>query len=252
MELEGKRIIVCGAGRGMGESTLAAYVAEGADVVAMDVRPVDPDAFSGPGKISFVECDVTEREMVDAAFAEATTQLGGLDVLVVTAGIDVSAPAAEIDEELLQRTLTVNLRGTILANQAAYRVMQPQGGGAIINFGSDSGLVPTRRGAIYSTSKAAVHNWTRAIAMEWGEFGIRANAVLPAMITPLAEEHVAQLSEEDRALYEESVRQRIPLGGKGGDAARDLSPVMVFLAGDGSRFITGQMIGVNGGYGMVR
>jgi 2-hydroxycyclohexanecarboxyl-CoA dehydrogenase len=76
--------------------------------------------------------------------------------------------------------------------------------------------------------------------------------MLPAVITPVAEQHVAQLSADDRALYEESVRQRIPLGGKGGDTDRDPSPVMVFFASDGSRLITGQMIAVNGGYGMVR
>lgn len=252
VQLSGKRIVICGAGRGMGEATLGAYVREGASVVAIDVRPVDVDRFDGLGKAWYVDCDVSDRAQVDAAFAEAAGLLGGLDVLVVTAGVDLVRPAADIDDELWDKTMAINVRGTMLTNQAAYRLMKPAGGGAIINFGSDSGLVPSMRSAAYSASKAAVHQWTRAIAIEWGPDGIRANAVLPAIWTPIAEERVAQLSPEDLPKYLESVKQRIPLGGKPGDADTDLAPVMVFLAGDGARFITGQMIAVNGGYGMVR
>lgn len=251
MELENKRIVVCGAARGMGEGTLRAFVEQGANVVAMDTRPVDVDV-PGPGRAWSVPCDISSKENVDTAFAEAASLLGGLDVLVVTAAIDLVAPAAEITEEILERTLAVNVRGTLLTNQAAYRIMQPQGGGAIINFGSDSGLVPAIRSSAYATSKAAVHQWTRAIAIEWGPDNIRANAVLPAMRTPMGDEHFAQLSPEDLELYTASVRHRIPLGGRPGDVRRDFAPVIVFLASDGSRFITGQLIAVNGGYGMVR
>jgi NAD(P)-dependent dehydrogenase (short-subunit alcohol dehydrogenase family) len=251
MQLEGKRIIVCGAARGMGKATIDAYVAEGADVVALDTRPVDVDIV-GPGKAHYFECDISSREQVDSVFEQAASVLGGLDVLVVTAAIDVSTPAAEISEELLERVLRVNVGGTVNTNQAAYRLMKEQGSGAIVNFGSDSGLTPAIRTGAYAASKGAVHTWTRLIAGEWGPDGIRANAVLPAIWTEMGAEHLEQLAPEDQELYKASWKIRFPLGGKPGDLVNDYAPVMVFLASDGSRFITGQLIPINGGYGMVR
>lgn len=252
MQLEGKRIIVCGAGRGMGETTLATYVAEGAKVVAMDMRPVDTDR-PGPGEATYVECDISSKENVDSAFEEAAAWLGGgLDVLVVTAGIDVAVPAADITEETLERVLRVNVGGTVYTNQAAHRLMKPQGQGAIINFGSDSGLQPAIGTGPYAASKGAVHTWTRLVAGEWGPDGIRANAILPGIWTAMGEEHLRQLSEADQKLYKESWKQRFRLGGKPGDLETDFAPVMVFFASDGSRFISGQLIPINGGYGMVR
>ncbi|MBW0089864.1 SDR family oxidoreductase [Pseudonocardia sp. KRD-184] len=254
MQLIGKRIVVVGASRGIGAAVLRAFVREGARVVAMDVAAADDEQVtpsSGPGEVHFVRCDVTDRESVTTAFATAGEELGGLDVLVHTPGVDLIAAAHEIDDELWDRTMNVNVRGTMLTNQAAYHAMRGTGG-AIVNFGSDSGIHPSLRSAAYSTSKAAVHNWTRAVAMEWGPLGIRVNAVLPVVWTPLARERLAQMSDADRTEYLESVRRRIPLGGEPGDADLDIAPVVVFLASDSARYMTGQLVPVNGGYGMVR
>jgi 3-oxoacyl-[acyl-carrier protein] reductase len=253
MQLEGKRIIVCGAGRGIGKATLDAYVAEGAVVVGMDIRPVDT-AVEGPGEAHYIECDVSSRAQVDSAFERAAGILGGLDVMVNTAALEVATPAAEITEELLERVLRINLGGTVSTNQAAYRLMKPEGKGAIVNFGSDSGLQPAIRSGAYGTSKGAIHTWTRLVAGEWGPDGIRANAVLPAIWTEMGEERKKQLSAEDLAVWEGQWKERFRLGGKPGDLVEDMAPVMVFLASDASRFISGQLIGVNGAstHGMVR
>jgi 3-oxoacyl-[acyl-carrier protein] reductase len=253
MKLDGKRIIVCGASRGIGKSAVDTYVAEGAAVVAMDIRPFHTDV-SGPGEVHFVECDVGSREQVDAAFDQAAGILGGLDVMAVTAAIEAPTLAAEISEELLERVMRVNVGGTVYTNQAAYRLMKPQGNGAIINFGADSGLQPAIRSGAYGTSKGAVHTWTQLVAGEWGPDGIRANAVLPAVWTEMGDERREQLSPEDLAAWEDEWKERFRLGGKPGDMEKDVAPVMVFLASDASRFISGQLFAVNGAstHGLVR
>jgi NAD(P)-dependent dehydrogenase (short-subunit alcohol dehydrogenase family) len=94
--------------------------------------------------------------------------------------------------------------------------------------------------------------WTRSAAAAWGRFGITVNSIVPAIWTPMAEAARARRSPEERAIFETQLARRVPLGGKLGDPDRDLAPVLVFMVGEGSRFITGQIISVNGGGGMVR
>jgi NAD(P)-dependent dehydrogenase (short-subunit alcohol dehydrogenase family) len=256
MELDKKKIIVTGAAQGIGEATLRAYVAAGAQVAAMDVNTEMGEAAAkqanaqGPGSAFFVKCDVANRAEVDAAFDEAAAEMGGLDVLAHVAGVHRHAPTHDVPDDTLAWLFDVNVNGTIYTNGAAYRHM-PEGG-SIINFGSESGLTAEINNAVYGASKAAVHAWTRSVAREWGARGIRLNAVLPYIVTPMYARFREALSEEDLAAHDKATAEQIPLGGKFGDADRDLSPVLVFLAGDGSRFMTGQLIPVDGGLISVR
>lgn len=251
-----KRIVVTGAARGIGASALRAYVSEGAQVVGVDVEASGSDVAqaatdTGPGRAYFHRADLRLRPDVAAAFAAADELLGGLDVLVNVAGIERRAAAEAISDAEWDAMFDVNVRGTMLTNQAAFRRLR-QRGGSIINFGSDSGLVPHLNGAHYSAAKAAVMAWTRTIAHEWGRFGIRANSVLPAIQTPMYKEYLSRLSEDEVRAHREKMRARIPLGGQLGEPDRDLAPVLVFLASDASRFITGQLIAVDGGKVSVR
>ncbi|MCU1376231.1 MAG: 3-oxoacyl-[acyl-carrier-protein] reductase [Actinomycetia bacterium] len=243
MQLRGKRIIVTGAAGGIGSAAVRAFLAEGADVVPMD-------QLAGPG--GCLALDVADRASVDTAFTAAIERLGGLDVLVHAAGVDVLAPAATVTDAIWHANMTVNALGTMHTNQRAFPAMRDGGGGAIINLGSDAGLVPTISNGAYAASKAAVHVWTRAIATEWGPFNVRANAVLPVVETPLSRSHRAAMTPEEGAVYDDGMAKRIKLGGCMGDPDEDLAPLLVFLASDGSRFITGQLLAANGGYGMVR
>ena len=127
-----------------------------------------------------------------------------------------------------------------------------EAGGSIINFGSESGLTAEINNAVYGASKGAVHTWTRSVAREWGPKGIRVNAVLPYVVTPMYAEFRAALSPEGLAAHDKATAEQIPLGGKFGDPNEDLAPVLVFLAGSGSKFMTGQMIAVDGGLISVR
>ena len=253
MQLEGKRIIVTGSASGMGAATLRAYVREGANVIGMDVtdeagvRVSNEAAKSGPGRADYMHVDVADKSSVEAAFANAVAEMGGLDVLAHPAAIHRSSNASDVSVEDWDLMFAINVRGTMLTNQVAARYMKESGGGSILNFGSISGQRPEIVAAAYSAAKGAVHSWTRTAAGTWGNDKIRVNAILPAMATPMYIEGTSNLTEEEEAASFWQNHQSIAMGQKYGDPDEDLGPVMVFLASDGSRFITGQMIPVDGG-----
>jgi 3-oxoacyl-[acyl-carrier protein] reductase len=256
--LAGKRIVVTGGGGGIGAATVRAFIANGADVTVMDIEPevavatADAASDGGPGTARYVQVDVADAASVRCAFADAVGALGGLDVLAHVAGVHRAVPATETSTEVWEHLMGVNARGTFLTNKVAYEPLRSAGGGAIINFGSDAALGGVIGAAAYAASKGAVHAWTRAVAREWGPDGIRVNAVSPAIESPMFTARQAALSAAERQQHEDWVRNRIALGGKMGDADHDLAPVMVFLASDDSRFITGQIVAVNGGGDFVR
>ncbi len=258
MELQGKRIIVTGSARGMGAATVRAYVAAGANVIGMDVSDEAGAAVSaeaqanGPGKAGYLHVDVADKASVEAAFAQAVEQLGGLDTLAHPAAIQRSSDAGNVGVDDWDLMFAVNVRGTMLTNQAAYPYIKAASGGSIINFGSISGQRPEPGAAAYSASKGAVHSWTRTAAGTWGADNIRVNAILPAMATPMYLEAMERASDEERTASYWMNHQSIAMGEKYGDPDKDLGPVMVFLASDASHFITGQMIPVDGGQTSVR
>lgn len=258
MELKGKRIIVTGSARGMGAATIRSYVQAGANVIGMDVSDEAGAAVSaeaaaaGPGTAGYLHVDVADLQSVETAFAAATEQLGGLDVLAHPAAIQRSSDAGEVSVEDWDLMFAVNVRGTMLTNQVARRYMKSAGGGSIINFGSISGQRPEPGAAAYSAAKGAVHAWTRTAAGTWGAENIRVNAILPAMATPMYEEARARATEEENVASYWRNLSTIAMGEAYGDPDRDLGPVMVFFASDASKFITGQLIPVDGGQGNVR
>jgi NAD(P)-dependent dehydrogenase (short-subunit alcohol dehydrogenase family) len=258
LDLENKRIIVTGGAQGIGEAAVRAFAAEGATVTSLDLneergRMVGEDATSaGPGAVTFQRADISDRSQVDAVFADAVARMGGLDVLANVAGVHRHAAGDDVPQDSLEWMFKINVYGTIYTNAAAYRAMEQAGAGVIINFGSESGLTAEPNNATYGATKGAVHSWTRSIARDWGPKGIRVNAVLPYVVTPMYEEFRKALSPEELAAHDKHTAEQIPLGGKFGDPATQLAPVMVFLASDASRFITGQLVPVDGGLISVR
>ncbi|MCZ4585290.1 SDR family oxidoreductase [Rhodococcus opacus] len=258
MQLEGKRILVTGGAQGIGAAIVKAYAMEGATVRSYDLneeggRVVAEEASdAGPGVVEFSRLDITDGDATESLFRSAARELGGIDVLVNIAGLQRSAMAEEITDDLFESIYRVNVLGTIHTNQSAYRIMQSAGTGAIINFGSMSGFTGELANATYGSSKGAVHTWTRTVAREWGPSGIRVNAVLPYVNTPMFDKYTNSLGPEELAAYQEQLRKDIPLGGTFGNAERDLAPVLVFLASDASHFITGQLLPVDGGFAAVR
>jgi NAD(P)-dependent dehydrogenase (short-subunit alcohol dehydrogenase family) len=258
MELKGKRAIVTGCARGMGAAIVRAYTAAGAHVVGMDLndeegeRVVSEARNTGPGRASYRSVDVADKNSVDAAFSAAAAELGGLDVLAHPAAIHRSSSASDVSVDDWDLMFSVNVRGTVLTNQAAFQLMKQSGGGSIINFGSISGQRTEVGAAAYSAAKGAVHAWTRTAAGTWGADHVRVNAVLPAMATPMYVEARERATEEQNTVSYWRNEYPIALGQAYGDPDRDLGPVMVFLASDASHFITGQLIPVDGGQTSVR
>ena len=252
MSIEGKKIIVTGSASGMGEATLKAYVQAGASVIGMDVSDDTGGLIcenankDGPGKCSYLHVDVSDKSSVSDAFAKANDILGGLDVLAHPAAIQRSSDASEVSVEDWDLMFAINVKGTMLTNQIAQSYMKLNGG-SIINFGSISGLRPEPAASAYSAAKGAVHSWTRTAAGSWGKDNIRVNAILPAMATPMYRAARERSSEEENLASHWRNSVPIALGQEYGDPEKDLAPVMIFFASDASKFITGQLIPVDGG-----
>lgn len=244
-QLSGKKIIVTGGAQGIGAAIVEGYVKEGATVASLDLQ------FNETGEdkegVFQRQVDVADKTSVEEAFKDSVEFLGGLDVLVNVAGVEVGGPSEEIPDDHWDLVFAVNAKGTRNTNAAAFPYLKDNGG-AIINFGSRSGVVGVPEQAAYSASKAAVHTWTRAIAQEWAKYDITANAIAPAMWTKMYDDFRERLTEKELKAHDEVMALQIPIGGKLGDPSKDLVPLLVFLATDGAKFISGQSFPVDGGW----
>jgi NAD(P)-dependent dehydrogenase (short-subunit alcohol dehydrogenase family) len=248
--LKGKVAIVTGGGGGIGGATARALAREGASVLVVDVNEDAADSVADGieeegGVATSLRADVSEEHEVEAVIAEVVRRFGRLDVLHNNAALTdsdfLSADTAvtELSVEIWERTLAVNLRSQMLMCKHAVPIMADQGGGSIINMSSGASLKGDRTRTAYGVSKAGVNALTLYVATSHGKKGIRANTILPGLvITDAVRAHlnadiVASLS---KATLTPSVGQ-----------PDDIADVVVFLASDESRYITGQMLAVDGG-----
>ena len=249
--VEGKRIIVTGGASGMGATMVRGYVRGGAHVASFDIDPAGAKvaadaAATGPGSVDFIACDVGSEGSVAEAVAHAVERLGGLNVLVHAAGI---CPRSTIEDMTLsewERVMLVNATSTFLLNRAVFSHLREHGG-KIINFASGMGVLGTENPAHYAASKGAVLAWTRSVARAWGKYRITANAIAPAIWTPMYEQKRASMTPDQLAAHDAEQAQKRLIGGKLGDPDRDFMPMMLFLASDGSNYLTGQTYKIDGG-----
>jgi NAD(P)-dependent dehydrogenase (short-subunit alcohol dehydrogenase family) len=255
VQIAGKRIIVTGGSSGLGEAAVRVFVREGAAVAALDVqdeagsRIVAAANAEGPGRAVYHNCDVRSADEVRTAVDRAVHDLGGLDALVNFAGIDRLSPAESITEEEWDLVVDISLKGTFLACRAAFPHLR-DGGGRIVNVTSPVAMVAAPGRAHYSAAKGGVASLSRALAAEWGQFGINVVTLSPVAYTPMQDTYRASLDAEGRARFDAALVSG-PLRRRG-DAEADIAPVLVFLVSDASRFITAQIIAVDGGVTPVR
>ncbi len=239
-----KAALITGAGRGIGLATARRFRAEGWRVALLDIEPALLEAamaeLAAPAETLAIRCDVGEPAAVAAAVRQAAAHFGRLDALVNNAGIAVFKPLLETTEADWTRTLAVNLGGPFFATQAAAPIMAEQGGGAVVNITSISGLRASTLRVAYGTSKAALAHLTKQQAVELAALGIRVNAVAPGPVdTAMAK---AVHTPEIRRDYHDT----IPLDRYG--LERELAEAILFLCSDRASYITGQMLAVDGGF----
>ena len=239
--------MVTGAATGIGAAAIRVLHAAGARLAATYHRTTPAD--DAPD-VTWLQCDVRDTESVDTTVDRAVTELGGLDVLVNAAGLWQPGVPGSITSDEIDFLLATNVKATMLTNQAAHRVMR-ENGGQIINFGSAEAVMGSPFAAVYAATKGAVQAWTRSAAKAWGADRVTVNALAPAVQTAGADRLRDFLGPDVAPFIDQQMKLSIPLGGKLGDPTDDLGPVLVFLASAGARFITGQLIPVDGGLAMV-
>ncbi len=243
MGVKGKRIIVTGAAQGIGRAIAALLAEQGAALLLCDVNREKTEEAAreiGAGGATCLACmaDVTRPADADALVQDAVQRLGAVDALVNNAGITRDNVLLRMKEDQWDQVMAVNLKGTFNCTRAAIRAMLRQKRGTVINIASITGLMGNAGQANYSASKAGVIGFTKAVAREYADRGITVNAVAPGFIQTAMTDAIP---EKER----EALINQIPLKRLG--TPLDVAQVVCFLASDEAAYITGQVIGVNGG-----
>jgi gluconate 5-dehydrogenase len=252
-DLSGKVALVTGCSSGLGVQMAKALAKQGANLVIIARRydkllEVQQEIESATGvKVLPIQCDITNTAAVDKMVEDAIEKMGHIDIVVNNAGTGAVAPAEDITDAQFENEMQIDLFGTFrVARAVAKKSMIPNGYGRVINIASMYGLVGNKiaPASPYHAAKGGVVNLTRALAAEWGKYGITVNTICPGyFITPLTKE---TLESEYFANYAKTV---IPMERYGHEG--ELDSAVVFLASNASTYVTGVALPVDGGYTCV-
>lgn len=244
LSLKGRVALVTGASKGLGRSIAIGLAEAGASVALLSRTRVDLEKVASEiraigEQALVVPADVTRPAQVATVVDEVVTRLGGLDILVHSAGGSLRKPVLDLTDDEWDRVIASNLTSTFVMCRAVGRVMLKREGGSIINISSSAGLRGRPMNAPYSAAKAGVINLSRALAMEWAR-KVRVNVLAPGrFLTPLTESEM-----NDQEQYAAFVKQ-VPLGRIG--QPDELKEIAVWLASDASSFMTGSVLTIDGG-----
>lgn len=252
LQLQGKNVLVTGAGQGLGQAIGLAFAREGANV-AFHYNSSGAGAEEGAAearnlgvKALAVAADLTKPDIVPQAVADVEAKLGGIDILINNAAATQSKPFLETTEADWAPQIDVTVGGTIRMVHAVVKGMVERGSGSIVSLMGDSGRVGESRLLVTATTRATTAALTKSLAKEFGRNGIRANAVSIALVrTDNLEAHTGHADDERMA----KILAMYPLRRLG--RPDDVTPTILLLASPLSSWTTGQVLSVNGGYAMV-
>lgn len=243
MILKDKVAVITGSARGIGRSIAELFARQGAKIVISDIadeigQKTTQEIKELGGEAIYVHCDVSDPGDAERLIRSAVESFGRLDILVNNAGITRDSLLVRMKDEDWNMVISINLTGTFNCTRAAAKVMMRQREGCIINIASVAGIMGNVGQVNYSASKAGVIGLTLSAARELARRGVRVNAIAPGFIMT---EMTARLPEAER----ERILEMVPLGEPG--RPEDVANVALFLASDAARYITGQVIRVDGG-----
>ncbi|MER9363247.1 glucose 1-dehydrogenase [Mesorhizobium sp. M0500] len=240
--LTGRIAIITGGGRGIGAGITQRFVEEGAKVAIVQRNP-PPESMLNE-RVIYVKADLSNSQQIASAVQTVIERLGGLDILVNNAGVMFEKTVEEMTEADWDQMMDINLKAPFLLTKAAMPHFRKQGNGSIVNIGSIEGLASNPGHPAYSASKAGVHGFTAAVAVDHGHEGIRCNAIAPGWInSDLSEIYIDSMPDSARVRRE--LMAMHPVGRLG--EPRDVGSLAVWLASDESAFVTGQVYVIDGG-----
>jgi NAD(P)-dependent dehydrogenase (short-subunit alcohol dehydrogenase family) len=249
MKLENKVAVVTGAGSGMGKAIAVLFAAEGARVIAADTNQetlkavVDQITASG-GTATAVIANVMKEQDIQNMIDTAVSKYGTLDILVNNAGImDNFVPAAEITDELWEKVFAVNATGPMRATRKALSIFIKKGAGIIINIASAGGLLGSRAGASYTSSKHAVIGLTKNVGFQYAKLGIRCNAIAPGAVNT----NIGKTIYDPNKFGMERAMAGISLNPRVGEP-EEIARIALFLACDDSSLINGTVVTADAGW----
>ncbi|WP_010274751.1 SDR family NAD(P)-dependent oxidoreductase [Paenibacillus senegalensis] len=243
-----KTVMISGGAQGIGRATALAFASKGYSVSILDTdKEAGFEAVrlikQAEGHSMFLCADVGKAESIERWIRLTLEEFGRVDALINNAGIHANAPFLELEAAAFDRVIAVNLRGTMLASQAAARVMKQQGdGGSIVHIASTRGLMSEAGTEAYSASKGGILALTHAMAVSLGTFGIRVNAISPGWI------ETGPWQKQSRAAapnHTQRDREQHPVGRVG--VPEDIASACLYLTSDAAGFITGQNLVIDGG-----
>lgn len=245
-DLNGKKAIVTGAGRGLGKAMALKLAAYGAEVclwsrTEQEIESVAHHIRQQGGKASAHCVDVTQVESLPEAVAQAKSTMGRIDLLVNNAGTNIPQPTADVTPEAWDNVYNVNVRGAFFCAQAVGKAMIAQGGGKIINVSSQAGKVALRHRAAYCSSKGAVDQFTRVMAYEWAEHNVIVMGIAPTFVETPMTSHMIQ-----DPVFRDYINSNILLGRFA--EADEIALGVVYLASDHTSLSTGHILYIDGGW----
>ena len=248
--LRDKVAIVTGASQGIGRAIALGLAQAGAHVVLAkypdkrqhEIQAVQAEIEALGRKALIVQTDVAQVDQVRALVDQAHSTFGRIDILVNNAGWTGTTPALDVSEEEYDRTMAASLKSVFFASQAAARVMIPQGGGRIINIGSNFGEIAFKGRSVYAAAKAGVHHLSRALSLEWAKDGVLVNVVAPCITETESRKNILE-----RPGYKEwATKEMIPRGRW--NQPEDLVGAVLFLSSPLSDMVVGHVLMVDGGW----